>query len=152
MKIEISNQVKIDLSELVFRRGGAHGTELLEDDDSLKAAQFYNMMSLYLEKGIPSQVGQKRVNFFLAKPSQTFFQEANPENGIAVVPDNNFFSFEELMEIPVKIAVKTCIVKQRVIEAIGAKFPEIGITKVDPSRIRLREKTGEDKLTQVYHE
>ena len=57
LKIEISNQVNMQLSDIVFRRGGAHGTELLEDDDSLKAAQFYNMMSLYLERGIPSQVG-----------------------------------------------------------------------------------------------
>ena len=57
LKIEIADKVGYQLSDLVFRRGGAHGTELLEDDDSLKAAQFYNNMSLYLEKGIPSQVG-----------------------------------------------------------------------------------------------
>jgi len=30
------------LNELVFRRGGAHGAELVEDDLSLKQAQFYN--------------------------------------------------------------------------------------------------------------
>lgn len=38
------------------------------------------------------------------------------------------------------------------IEAIHAKFPEIGLGEIDPARVRLREKTGEDKLTQVYHE
>ena len=109
-------------------------------------------MSLYLERGIPSQVGQKRVNFFLVKPSQAFFAEANPENGLEAMPDNCFFTFQELMEIPVKTAVKTGVVKQRVIEAISGTFPELGLGDMDPARIRLRDKTGEDKLTQVYHD
>jgi len=45
------------LNELIFRRGGAHGQELVEDDLTLKQAQFYNMVCLYLEKGMPSQLG-----------------------------------------------------------------------------------------------
>lgn len=66
LKIKISDLFQLSLSELVFRRGGSHGTELLEDDLTLKQAQFYNMICLYLEKGIPSQVGQKRLKFFFA--------------------------------------------------------------------------------------
>ena len=54
LKIKIGEFFNISLSELVFRRGGSHGTELLEDEQSLKQAQFYNMICLYLEKGIPS--------------------------------------------------------------------------------------------------
>jgi hypothetical protein len=56
----------LPLNELVFRRGGAHGTELVEDDLSLKQAQFYNMICLFLEKGIPAQQGEKRLKVFLA--------------------------------------------------------------------------------------
>jgi len=49
LKIKISDLFQLSLSELVFRRGGSHGTELLEDDLTLKQAQFYNMICLYLE-------------------------------------------------------------------------------------------------------
>jgi hypothetical protein len=54
LKIKVCELFKISLSDLVFRRGGSHGTELLEDELTLKQAQFYNMICLYLEKGIPS--------------------------------------------------------------------------------------------------
>ena len=36
LKLKISEQVGISINELVFKRGGNHGVELLEDDDSLK--------------------------------------------------------------------------------------------------------------------
>jgi hypothetical protein len=36
LKIKISEVFNISLSELVFRRGGSHGSELLEDDFTLK--------------------------------------------------------------------------------------------------------------------
>ena len=54
LKIAISKYFDLDLSEIIFRRGGSHGTELIEDEETLKRAQFYNMMSLYLENGVPS--------------------------------------------------------------------------------------------------
>ena len=38
LKIKISTFLGVGLHELVFRRGGAHGVELLEDEDSLKQA------------------------------------------------------------------------------------------------------------------
>ena len=34
---------------------------------------------------------------------------------------------------------------------IDEAFPELGLGKIDLARIRLREKSGEDKLTTVYH-
>lgn len=73
LKIKLSTFLGVGLHELVFRRGGSHGVELLEDDDSLKQAQFYNLICLYLEIGVPSVLGQKRINFFLAKNSQAYF-------------------------------------------------------------------------------
>jgi hypothetical protein len=39
--------LNVSLSELVIRRGGAHGTELIEDECDLKLASIYNQMSLY---------------------------------------------------------------------------------------------------------
>jgi hypothetical protein len=38
LKIRISEVFSIPLSELVFRRGGSHGTELIEDELTLKQA------------------------------------------------------------------------------------------------------------------
>ena len=93
LKLEVASTVGLDIGQIVFRRGGAHGTELLEDSESLKAAQFYNNMSVYLERGIPSQVGQKRVLLFLAKPCSAILSSVNPETEPDMIPDNAFFSF-----------------------------------------------------------
>ena len=57
MKLKIVEFFDMSMSEIVFRRGGSHGTELTEDDDTLKQAVFFNNMCLYLEQGVPSQVG-----------------------------------------------------------------------------------------------
>ena len=37
-KLKVCQYLDVSLSEIIFRRGGSHGTELLEDDDSLKMA------------------------------------------------------------------------------------------------------------------
>ena len=57
LKKKIANYFNLSLDTLVFRRGGSHGMELIEDDYSLKQAQFYNMICLYLQIGIPSKYG-----------------------------------------------------------------------------------------------
>lgn len=113
LKLKISSAVGISLDQLVFRRGGAHGVELLEDDDSLKQAQFYNHICLYLQIGQPSVLGQRRIQFLLAKSSHSILQEtANPEDaGLIRVPDNCFFSFEHLASIPCKTSSKVSVIK-----------------------------------------
>lgn len=159
LKLKIASYFDMSLAEIVFRRGGSHGTELVEDDDSLKQAQFYRNMSLYLEKGIPSQMGQKRITFFLARySSQTELEktkevqgaEAIDTSGVVKVPDNCFFFLEELAEIPVKTALKNNMMKSFVIENLKDHFPDL--VSVPEEQIRLREKTGEDKLSTVLHE
>ena len=66
------------------------------------------------------------------------------------VPDNCFFLLEELAEIPVKTAIKNSAVKQFMIENLKDHFPELA--SVSEEQIRLRDKTGDDKLTSVLHE
>jgi len=99
------------LNELVFRRGGAHGAELVEDDLSLKQAQFYNQISLFLEKGIPAQQGEKRLKVFLAKHINEEIPANEETNENALIPDNVFFSFTEMMEVPLRTLVKTSVAK-----------------------------------------
>lgn len=41
LKVAISKELDIGLEELIFKRG-THGTEIKEDDLSLKAASLYN--------------------------------------------------------------------------------------------------------------
>lgn len=38
LKIKIADFHEMSLSSIVFKRGGSHGTELIEDDHSLKQA------------------------------------------------------------------------------------------------------------------
>lgn len=74
-------------------------------------------------------------------------------NDVAPValPDHCFFRFEELLEIPVKTAQKIGVLKPQIVKRIDEAYPALGLGKIDMSKIRLREKSGEDKLTTVYH-
>ena len=67
LKQEISLKLGVDVNELIFRRGGAHGAELSEDDLSFKQANVYNGMSIYVQKGEPTRQGWKRLRIFLAE-------------------------------------------------------------------------------------
>lgn len=152
LKAKISAIVGIGLHELVFRRGGSHGVELLEDDDTLKQAQFYNHIGIFLKKGQPSVQGQKLINFFLARSSQTLAlgDAANPEE--VRIPDNCYFVFEELTSFPCDTGLFISQLKQEIVNKIGPLFPELGLEKLDLGQIRLREKVGDDKLTKVMHD
>ena len=51
-------------------------------------------------------------------------ETANPEDGGLVrVPDNCFFSFEELAEIPCKTASKVSVIKQQLINHLTPIYP-----------------------------
>lgn len=43
------------------------------------------------------------------------------------------------------------VIKGQIIKRIDEAFPNLGLGLLNPRQIRLREKSGEDKLTQVYH-
>ena len=112
------------------------------------------MICLYLEKGIPSQVGQKRLKFFFADYAGTSNlggQTQQTDTTPVALPDHCFFTFTELMEIPVKTAQKVNLLKSQVIKLVDEAYPHLGLGKIDTKGIRFREKSGEDKLTTVYH-
>jgi len=54
LKLKIASSLVRPLQELVFRRGGTHGSELVDDEQSLKQGQFYNMICVYVQVGVPS--------------------------------------------------------------------------------------------------
>jgi len=53
------------------------------------------------------------------------------------------------MELPVKTSIKTSEVKEELHALLGAQYPQLGS---EASKLRLREKSGDDKLTTVYHD
>ena len=44
------------------------------------------------------------------------------------------------------------VIKGQIIKRIDEAFPNLGLGLLNPRQIRLRDKSGEDKLTQVYHD
>jgi hypothetical protein len=48
LKLRIASILGLDISRLVFKRGGTHGVELANDEHSLKQAQFYNMICVFV--------------------------------------------------------------------------------------------------------
>ena len=60
LKEKIAQKLGKTLDVLVFKRGGSHGAELVEDELGIKQANVYNMMSLFVERGEPTRMGWKR--------------------------------------------------------------------------------------------
>ena len=67
LKLQIASQLGESLDNIIFRRGGSHGAELVEDELGLRTANVYNMMSVYVERGEPTRAGWKRIRFFVAE-------------------------------------------------------------------------------------
>lgn len=44
------------------------------------------------------------------------------------------------------------LVKEKVVNKVHEQFPALGLKDVPLEQVRLREKVGDDKLTQVYHD
>lgn len=112
LKEAICEKIGQGLDQIVFRRGGANGAELVDDDLPFKQANIYNMMSVFIERGQPTRQGWKRLKVFIAEyynPDwQTFFQATNPTE-LKEPHDNEFFTFEEVGKFPIKVvdAVKS---------------------------------------------
>ncbi len=85
-------------------------------------------------------LGQRRLQFMLAKSSHAFLQEtannpemANEAGGLAFkVPDNCFFSFVDLATIPCKTSSKVSTIKQQVIAHLAPLYPQLCLAKLDP--------------------
>lgn len=110
--------------------------ELIEDDLSLKQTQFYNMICLYLQTGIPSKYGQKRLKFCLAEYQLEYTGH-----------DNIFFKFTDLFELPIRTLDTAWDAKQIIAQKINEQYPHLNVR---PDQLTLREKSAE-KLLQVYH-
>ena len=122
----------------MFKRGGTHGVELTNDEHSLKQAQFYNMICVFVAHGVPSQLGQKKIKLFLA------LDYVHPADEPLAL-DHKCFELTELIEMPVRTSGLVSKVKQHILDTLKES---IGIK--DVSRFMLRERAGEDKMTQVY--
>lgn len=107
LKAAISKELNIGLEELIFNRS-THGTEIKEDDLSLKQASLYNMACLYIRKGIPSHLNEKRIKFMLAEEVSDLKSD-DPNNP---VNDSLFYKISELIEIPVNTHQTTLKVKK----------------------------------------
>jgi hypothetical protein len=55
LKEAIAKQLAENIETIIFKRGGANGSELVEDDLTFKQANIYNMMSIFVEKGQPTR-------------------------------------------------------------------------------------------------
>lgn len=141
MKIKIAKVLGLGLEYLIFIRGGAHGTEIKEDDISIKAAHLYNMVCIYLQVGTPSKQNEKRLSFIIAETLTKVDQETimETENG-----DNMFYQMRELIEIPVNTRKTTLDVKKFLISNLEG-------TDLKPDLMRFREKIG-DKMGKVYRD
>ncbi len=80
LKAEVAKRLRISVDALIFRRGGAHGEELIEDDLTFKQANIYNMMSVFVEEGEPTRYGWKRLKFSAATLYTPDWSVFAPEN------------------------------------------------------------------------
>ena len=93
LKNSIAKKTGQNVDELIFRRGGSHGAELVEDELGLKQANIYNMMSIYIENGEPTRQGWKKLKFFLVD----YYNPDWHSTDLSREPhDHEFFTFTEL--------------------------------------------------------
>lgn len=48
LKLWISKEIHMSIDNLIFMRGGSHGSEIKEDEITLKAAALYNNVSIFI--------------------------------------------------------------------------------------------------------
>lgn len=104
LKQKVAETTGLNINNLIFRRGGSHGLELVEDELTLKALHFYNNMSVYLEAGTPSICGHKRLSFFLC---QSHFSQGDS--------DNVFFEFQDLGTVSVRTLSSVLVCKEQLL-------------------------------------
>jgi len=91
--VAVCKQLGRSIDSIIFRRGGAHGEELIEDDLYFKQVNIYNMMSLFVEIGEPTRYGWKRVRVYAASlysPDWSVFAPKNIANLEAAVLSPTF--------------------------------------------------------------
>lgn len=148
LKLAISKEVATPLENLIFRRGGSNGAELVEEDLLFKQANIYNMMSIYIQRGEPTRQGWKKIRFFHSEyynPDWTFAPKEGEEIG-RDPHDHEFFTFVDLGLLPIRVLDKVEDVKAKIIEKFEKTYGGL-----KPAQIRLRDKLNE-KLAQVYHD
>ena len=116
LKVEISKVLDIGLDQLIFKRG-IHGTEVKETDQTLKQSSFYNNISLYIKKGIPSHENEKRLKFILAET----LNEDDKKDMDPATSDTLYYKMRELIEVPVNTHQTTFKVKEFICEQINEK-------------------------------
>lgn len=138
LKIRISKELGKSIEKLIFMRGGAHGSEIKDDDISLKAASLYNNVCIYVLDGVPSKLNEKRLKFLIATPIvQTHMMQ-----------DNQFYDMQDLIELPVKIAL-TREVKEFLVQKVNELSDNPFFGQLDSHLLRFWEKAV-DKITKVY--
>ena len=71
LKDKISKILGIDMGNLIMRRGGIHGVELVDLEESVKSAHLYNLACVYVEKGLAISQNENRIELYLADPPAT---------------------------------------------------------------------------------
>jgi hypothetical protein len=167
LKLKIVEYLGESLDCIIFRRGGSHGAELIEDGLGLKQANVYNMMSIFVERGEPTRQGWKRIRLFIAQyynpdwtqliahcPSPNV--DGNQDDQLLREPhDHEFFTFTSILTMPIRTLDKVIDVKKSIVEKLTALSKQEGgtfskelretIASMTVDNLRLREKLS-DKL------
>ena len=140
LKQKISEAVGVPLENLVFRRGGFNGAELVEEELSFKQVNIYNMMSIFIQKGEPTRQGWKKIRFFLTEFYNADWSKLpqEGEENFRDPHDHEFYTFVDLGQVAIRVLDKVADVKAKLIE----KFKD-RLTGLKPADIRLRDKLNE---------
>jgi len=124
LKNQIAQKLNLPIDGVIFRRGGSHGAELVEDDLTFKQANIYNGMSIFVQKGEPTRQGFKRVSLTLAEYYNPDWTNLTPDSTTGIIRephDHEFFTFTDLG----KLAVRTLDPVNKVKQSIGERLLEI---------------------------
>jgi ubiquitin carboxyl-terminal hydrolase 47 len=128
LKEAIAKELRLPQDKFMMKRGSKYGVELKDMTLKLTQANLLNGSIIHVEKGIPTNPDDCRLQVHLAEIARH-----SKNDGMA-------YDFYELLEIPINSKLDISAVKEAICEQANLAYPSLNLT---PDLIRLRERSSE---------
>lgn len=133
LKSIICNKLKLNLDEVVLRRGTRSGAEIKDLNIKLIHCNLMNNSVIHVDKGKPSSANEYRIYISIAEP-------ATGEDA-----DGAAYRFYDALDSAFNGDCRVSSVKEEICKTLKKMYPTL---ELDSKRIRLRERTT-DRLSRV---
>jgi hypothetical protein len=128
LKAAIAAQLEKPIDTFIVKRGGQYGSEIKDENATIFQCSLMNYSTLYVEEGVPSKVGEYRLQISVAS--------SGPEEA-KDLEDNYCYKYSETFDVAASDRLLTSEFKDLCVEKARLKFPDL---QIDPEKVRIRER------------